>query len=267
MPKKIACDYDCNYYAFSRDCLKDFDKDIYEGYWYAYGKHFLQEDDGTKATEWLRSRITDLRIKTMESCFVGFFAFCKSYNPLPSSFTVFRVIPHYYPNIKVVDSIKVILDQSHSVEIRAAVDEDIPFEWPEWINTDIRNRYGNPIKERGYLFGYQFWTLNKQETFLGKPELRLLFLDTVDKERRNFERLKHKFSGVAGQPIENNREAIPEAVRIFVWRRDAGKCVQCGSVEKLEFDHIIPVSKGGSSTERNIQLLCEGCNRSKSNNV
>lgn len=51
------------------------------------------------------------------------------------------------------------------------------------------------------------------------------------------------------------REPIPENVRLFVWRRDKGQCVRCGSRERLEFDHIIPVVAGGSSTERNIQLL------------
>jgi hypothetical protein len=59
------------------------------------------------------------------------------------------------------------------------------------------------------------------------------------------------------------RKAIPQDVKIFVWRRDQGRCVNCGDNRNLEYDHIIPFSKGGSNTERNIQLLCERCNRSK----
>lgn len=59
------------------------------------------------------------------------------------------------------------------------------------------------------------------------------------------------------------REPIPRAVRIFVWRRDHGRCTTCGSVEELEFDHIIPLSKGGSNSERNMQLLCRVCNSRK----
>jgi Holliday junction DNA helicase RuvB len=62
----------------------------------------------------------------------------------------------------------------------------------------------------------------------------------------------------------NQRVAIPSRVRDEVWRRDEGKCVKCGSRVKLEFDHIVPVSKGGSNTARNIELLCEACNRAKS---
>lgn len=63
------------------------------------------------------------------------------------------------------------------------------------------------------------------------------------------------------------RQRISEEVQIFVWRRDGGKCVICGNQENLEFDHIIPISKGGSNTARNIQLLCERCNRSKGNKI
>jgi hypothetical protein len=59
------------------------------------------------------------------------------------------------------------------------------------------------------------------------------------------------------------REPIPESVRLFVWQRDQGRCVKCGSQERLEFDHVIPIAAGGSNTDRNVQLLCESCNRSK----
>jgi hypothetical protein len=60
---------------------------------------------------------------------------------------------------------------------------------------------------------------------------------------------------------------IPQKVKDEVWTRDRGKCAGCGSNMKLEFDHIIPISKGGSNTYRNLQLLCEKCNRKKYNKI
>ena len=63
------------------------------------------------------------------------------------------------------------------------------------------------------------------------------------------------------------RISIPQNIKDKVWNRDGGKCVQCGSNENIEFDHIIPFSKGGSSTYRNLQILCEKCNRSKSSKI
>lgn len=62
----------------------------------------------------------------------------------------------------------------------------------------------------------------------------------------------------------SNRQPISKDVQREVWRRDHGRCVECGSQERLEFDHIIPVCKGGADTVRNLQLLCESCNRRKS---
>src|SRR5207237_2725730 len=52
---------------------------------------------------------------------------------------------------------------------------------------------------------------------------------------------------------------IPQDVKTAVWQRDQGKCVQCGDSSYLEFDHVIPFSKGGSNTIGNIQLLFRRC--------
>ncbi|MDR2085817.1 MAG: HNH endonuclease [Dysgonamonadaceae bacterium] len=60
---------------------------------------------------------------------------------------------------------------------------------------------------------------------------------------------------------------MPQDVQDRVWNRDGGCCVKCGSRENLEFDHIIPFSKGGATTYRNLQLLCQECNREKSNKI
>ncbi len=64
-----------------------------------------------------------------------------------------------------------------------------------------------------------------------------------------------------------NNRYMPKKVQREVWRRDQGRCRSCGSNELLEYDHIIPVAKGGSNTDRNVQLLCETCNRKKGANI
>jgi len=61
---------------------------------------------------------------------------------------------------------------------------------------------------------------------------------------------------------------IPTSVKVEVWRRDGGKCVQCGSTVNLHYDHDIPYSKGGSSfTVENVRLLCAKHNLSKSDKI
>jgi hypothetical protein len=69
------------------------------------------------------------------------------------------------------------------------------------------------------------------------------------------------------QQTAYRRESLSAAVKREVWRRDDGRCSQCGSRERLEYDHIIPVSQGGSNTVRNIELLCEPCNRRKGSRI
>ncbi len=98
-------------------------------------------------------------------------------------------------------------------------------------------------------------------------EQKLLILKSADKERKKFEKLKHKFFNKDTEHIQYERARIPEEVRIAVWRRDQGRCARCGSRENLEYDHIVPVSRGGGNTVRNIELLCQDCNRSKGNRI
>ena len=56
---------------------------------------------------------------------------------------------------------------------------------------------------------------------------------------------------------------IAQDVKNSVWQRDGGRCVQCSAETYLEFDHVIPHSKGGASTLNNVQLLCRKCNGEK----
>jgi hypothetical protein len=45
---------------------------------------------------------------------------------------------------------------------------------------------------------------------------------------------------------------IAREVRQRVWQRDGGRCVECGATQYLEFDHVIPVARGGDNSEANV---------------
>jgi hypothetical protein len=63
---------------------------------------------------------------------------------------------------------------------------------------------------------------------------------------------------------------IPFKIKMRVVRRDNYTCQVCGKHlldNEVEFDHIIPASKGGSSEESNIRLTCFKCNRDKNDLV
>jgi hypothetical protein len=58
---------------------------------------------------------------------------------------------------------------------------------------------------------------------------------------------------------------IPSEVREFVFERDGGQCRHCGATQYLELDHTIPLSRDGTNTDQNLQVLCGSCIRSKGN--
>ena len=71
----------------------------------------------------------------------------------------------------------------------------------------------------------------------------------------------------AGDDRQHSR-IIPASVKLAVWKRDGGKCIQCGATNELHFDHILPYSKGGTSlTTENVQLLCARHNLAKRDKI
>lgn len=73
--------------------------------------------------------------------------------------------------------------------------------------------------------------------------------------------------------VKEQRTLMTKKLREFIKQRDHFTCCNCRNstaVEPnllLEIDHIIPVSKGGRTTEDNLQTLCWKCNRAKSNKI
>lgn len=68
--------------------------------------------------------------------------------------------------------------------------------------------------------------------------------------------------------LHERRRIIPTGIKLEVWKRDGGKCTECGSTDELHFDHILPFSKGGTSVKtENVQLLCARHNLEKSDKI
>jgi hypothetical protein len=68
---------------------------------------------------------------------------------------------------------------------------------------------------------------------------------------------------------EKKRRSINLKDRRAVLKRDGYRCVKCGANRQkdpsvtLHVDHIVPVSKGGTSELDNLQTLCFDCNEGK----
>ncbi len=80
---------------------------------------------------------------------------------------------------------------------------------------------------------------------------------------------RHKYLAVENYSTTATRH-IPDDVKRAVWARDGGRCVKCGAHGRgayLEYDHDIPHSKGGANTEKNVRLLCRGCNLAKGDRI
>lgn len=84
---------------------------------------------------------------------------------------------------------------------------------------------------------------------------------------------KRKFAAtdrpqVSRKPTPPRGRYIPAAIRREVTKRDGGRCAyvsstgrRCGETARLEFDHIEPLARGGTTSVRNLRLRCRAHNQ------
>jgi hypothetical protein len=81
---------------------------------------------------------------------------------------------------------------------------------------------------------------------------------------------------ITAEPFTETKEgrrysrSIPRDVMLQVVRRDGQICRACRKNvpdDEVEFDHIIPYSRGGPTTVSNLRLLCRTCNRKKKDSL
>ena len=109
-------------------------------------------------------------------------------------------------------------------------------------------------------FRDRFWS---EDDGLAEADVMALALERERRRERRLDRARATLAGDAPAAAAAARPGIPLGVKRRVWQRCGGRCVECGAADLLEFDHVIPLAMGGSGGERNLQLLCAECNRSK----
>lgn len=117
--------------------------------------------------------------------------------------------------------------------------------------------------------GVYIWALVDFESFttvvLGIVVICVIAFLTwaATRDKRSGNRRTPANRGVPSSSYVPRRPVVPAGIKQEVWCRDGGACRYCGSALNLEYDHIIPYSKGGADSVENLQILCRSCNRSK----
>jgi len=100
------------------------------------------------------------------------------------------------------------------------------------------------------------------------PQLILIAVEAIeardaaaaDRRAMDAQRTRRYRQRGGGQVDAGTRQKILE--------RDGFACLNCGSEEALEIDHIIPLAGGGHPTdEENLQTLCRSCNAKKRDRI
>ena len=94
------------------------------------------------------------------------------------------------------------------------------------------------------------------------------YINEVNQSKGKASKAKNNLKKSTAKPKKSRY--ISSTVRFAILNRDNYRCLACGAnakETKLQIDHIIPISKGGSNNIENLQTLCIDCNRGKSDKL
>lgn len=154
-------------------------------------------------------------------------------------------------------------------QIMHSIDADVPFLIKKFSTKKLESNLGFDEVDFTTLYfpKYEFRYISAG----GNTSTRYDIVMDIDNLNRFVEFLSEKIkfkNSAAGQ-----RALMTSKLRQHIKERDHFTCRYCGaSIAKepnllLEIDHIVPVSKGGLTSEDNLQTLCWRCNRKKGNKL
>lgn len=153
--------------------------------------------------------------------------------------------------------------------------QDGPRRKEVWSDEIYTNReYSQMLSDESLFFlrkhGIWFCRINgvwfTADDDLERHEIVALAKSLIDKKRRVIQN-SLSYADSAFRSPTGARRKIADDVKIAVWNRDKGACVECGSTDEIQYDHIIPFSQGGSDAISNLQILCGRCNRIKGSSL
>ena len=71
---------------------------------------------------------------------------------------------------------------------------------------------------------------------------------------------------ILGETEGEEELPVPDALHLSVWSRHRGRCVDCGSDERVNFDKILATSESRSETPLNFDLRCQACRDRRAHN-
>lgn len=73
-------------------------------------------------------------------------------------------------------------------------------------------------------------------------------------------------TAILGETEGEEALPVPDALHLSVWSRHRGRCVDCGSGERVNFDRILATSGRRTATPLNFELRCQACRDRRTHN-